>query len=53
MANIFKNFDAKKTGIFAGGVLFGTAGIKIRQVMMRKNSMQTALQLFCVQNPVS
>ena len=28
MANIFKNFDAKKTGIFAG-VLFGTAGIKI------------------------
>lgn len=29
MTNIFKNFDAKKTGIFAGGVLFGTAGIKI------------------------
>ena len=29
MANIFKNFDAKKTGIFAGGVLFGTAGIRI------------------------
>jgi tryptophanyl-tRNA synthetase len=23
------NFDAKKTGIFAAGVLFGTAGIKI------------------------
>ena len=29
MTNIFKNFDKKKTGIFAGGVLFGTAGIKI------------------------
>ena len=29
MANIFKNFDAKKTGIFAGGVLFGTAGVKV------------------------
>ena len=29
MTNIFKNFDAKKTGIYAGGVLFGTAGIKI------------------------
>lgn len=29
MTNIFKNFDAKKTGIFASGVLFGTAGIKI------------------------
>ena len=29
MTNIFKNFDAKKTGIFAGGVLFGTAGLKV------------------------
>ena len=29
MANILNNFDEKKTGIFAGGVLFGTAGIKI------------------------
>ena len=27
--NILKNTDAKKTGIFAAGVLFGTAGIKI------------------------
>ena len=24
-----KNIDAKKSGIFAAGVLFGTAGIKI------------------------
>ncbi|MCD7724152.1 MAG: DUF6110 family protein [Clostridiales bacterium] len=24
-----KNFDGKKTGVFAAGVLFGTAGIKI------------------------
>ena len=29
MANIFKFRCKKKTGIFAGGVLFGTAGIKI------------------------
>lgn len=29
MANFFKKLDAKKTGIFAAGVLFGTAGIKI------------------------
>ena len=29
MANILKNIKKKKTGIFAGGVLFGTAGIKI------------------------
>ena len=29
MLNFLKNIDAKKTGIFAAGVLFGTAGIKI------------------------
>lgn len=32
MANCFdclKNIDSKKVGIFAAGVLFGTAGIKI------------------------
>ena len=27
MLKCFKNFDAKKTGLFAAGVLFGTAGI--------------------------
>lgn len=29
MLNILKNMNVKKTGIFAAGVLFGTAGIKI------------------------
>ena len=29
MMDIFRRIDAKKTGIFAAGVLFGTAGIKI------------------------
>lgn len=29
MLRIMKKFDAKKTGIFAAGVLFGTAGIKV------------------------
>lgn len=29
MENIFKKIDGKKTGIFAAGVLFGTAGIKL------------------------
>ena len=29
MMDIFKRIDTKKTGIFAAGVLFGTAGIKI------------------------
>lgn len=29
MLNFLGKFDMKKTGIFAAGVLFGTAGIKI------------------------
>ena len=29
MKNVFKKIDGVKTGIFAAGVLFGTAGIKI------------------------
>lgn len=29
MLNLLKNIDMKKTGIFAAGVLFGTAGIKV------------------------
>lgn len=29
MLDIFKKVDGKKTGIFAAGVLFGTAGIKV------------------------
>lgn len=29
MLKIFKNVDGKKAGIFAAGVLFGTAGIKV------------------------
>lgn len=29
MLNLIKKIDTKKTGIFAAGVLFGTAGIKV------------------------
>ena len=29
MKNIFSNIDWKKTGLFAAGVAFGTAGIKV------------------------
>ena len=29
MSNIFKEINWKKTGIFAAGVLFGTAGVKV------------------------
>ncbi len=39
-------FKLKKAGIFAGGVLFGTAGVKILQVMMQRNFTQTVQQQF-------
>lgn len=29
MLNLMKKIDAKKAGIFAAGVLFGTAGVKV------------------------
>ena len=29
MKNVFKKVDGVKTGLFAAGVLFGTAGIKV------------------------
>ena len=29
MLKVFKSVDFKKTGIFAAGVLFGTAGVKV------------------------
>ena len=29
MLDILKKIDIKKTGIFAAGVLFGTAGVKV------------------------
>ena len=37
MSNMLKNFDGKKAGIFAAGVLFGTAGIKILTSKDAKN----------------
>ncbi len=37
MRNFLKKIDVKKTGIFAAGVLFGTAGIKILSSKDAKN----------------
>ena len=37
MMDLLKKFDGKKTGIFAAGVLFGTAGIKILASKDAKN----------------
>ena len=44
MMDIFKRIDTKKTGIFAAGVLFGTAGImKLELYKVRKG-----FRLHCV-----
>ena len=53
MANIFKNL-MQKNWYFrrCNFSLFGTAGIKILASDDAKNSMQTALQLFCVKSCV-
>ena len=36
MVNFLKDFDWKKTGIFAAGVAFGTAGIKVLSDLFTK-----------------
>lgn len=49
MSNILKGLkkvDGKKTGIFAAGVLFGTAGIKVLSSKDVKNYTQTVQQQF-------
>ena len=44
MKNIFSSIDWKKTGLFAAGVAFGTAGIKVlssddaKKVYMKSSS---------------
>ena len=48
MLKCLKKIDKAKTGIFAAGVLFGTAGIK---VLSSKDA--TAPQQFCAQKSVS
>lgn len=43
----------KKSGLFAAGVLFGTAGIKVlSQARMQRISILAVLQLFFVQRTV-
>ncbi len=39
-------FDVKKAGLFAGGVLFGTAGSKHFPVKMQRNCIPTVRQPF-------
>ena len=46
MLKCFKKINKKDTGVFAAGLLFGTAGIKPR------NSTQTVQPLFYVRKSV-
>ena len=48
MKNVFKKIDAVKTGIFAAGVLFGTAGIKVLSSQDAKKYILTVQQQFFV-----
>ena len=49
MLKCFKKINKKETGVFAAGLLFGTAGIKLLSSKMPRSFTQTVQQLFCVQ----
>ena len=55
MLKCFEKIDWKKTGIFAGGVLFGTAGIKVLSSKKVYTSCTAAFLRAkeCVMNTVS
>ena len=52
MKNVFKKIDGVKTGIFAAGVLFGTAGIKILASDDAKKLYTNSQQPYYVQRSV-
>ena len=58
MLKCFEKIDWKKTGIFAGGVLFGTAGIKVLSSKDAKKVYTSCTAAFlrakeCVMNTVT
>ena len=58
MLKCFEKIDWKKTGIFAGGVLFGTAGIKVLSCKDAKKVYTSCTAAFlrakeCVMNTVT
>ena len=52
MLKCFKKINKKDTGVFAAGLLFGTAGVNCFQAKMPRSFTQTVQQLFCVQRNV-
>ena len=53
MLDCLKGINFKKTGIFAAGVLFGTAGISYYQAKMQRNFIQMERQRCLEQKNVS
>ena len=53
MSNILKKIDGKKTGIFAAGVLFGTAGIKLLSSKYTKCTATVLRAKECVMKTVT
>ena len=49
---MFSDSALKKIGIFAGGVLFGTAGVKLLTSKDAKRVIQIVQRLFCGQRSV-
>ena len=49
---MFSESLMKKIGLFAGGVLFGTAGVKILSGKMRRRFIQSVRRLRCAQRTV-
>ena len=49
MLDCLKAINWKKTGVFAAGVLFGTAGVKVLSSKMLRKFTQTVQQQFSVQ----
>lgn len=52
MMKALKKVNWKKLGIFAGGVLFGTAGIKVLQARMQRMYIHIVQQVFSGQKTV-
>lgn len=53
MMKALKKVNWKKLGIFAGGVLFGTAGIKVLSSRMQRTYIHIVQLVFLEQRTVS
>lgn len=49
MLDCLEKIDKKVTGVFAAGILFGTAGVKILSSKDAKKRIHISLRLCCAQ----